>query len=189
MSAAVVSRPAMVRLFAAIAIPETIKDALLGLAMGMPGARWLERDSLHLTLRFIGEVDGAVSSDVRESLASIDQAGFSLTLSGVGQFGDRKPHTLWAGVMSSEPLVRLAAKIEQVLQRIGLPAETRKFTPHISLARLKASSRERVGLFLAGNSLFRAGPFTVNAFALYSSHLGRTGAHYRTEQLYPLRSV
>lgn len=180
------SRAPMTRIFAAIELPLSVRQTLATLKMGIPGARWIDPSEMHLTLRFIGEVDGAAEDDVRMALGGISHTPFSLMLEGVGQFGDKTPHTLFVGVQSSEPLMRLAAKVEQTLQRIGRPPETRRYTPHVTLARLKSGSRARVAQFLAEHGLFRAGPIPVEAFELFSSHLGRSGAHYRSECSYTL---
>lgn len=176
----------MPRLFAALSLPAALRTSLSFLQTGMPGARWVEPEELHLTLRFVGEVDGALEEDVRFALESVEAPAFSLSLTGVGQFGDAKPHALWAGVEAVPPLMRLTAKIEQALQRIGLPPEGRRYTPHVTLARLKRTSPARVAGFLSEHGLFRAAPFEVREFVLYSSHLGRSGAHYRAEAVYPL---
>jgi 2'-5' RNA ligase len=176
----------MTRLFAAIDLPLSVRETLGTLKWGIPGARWIEPAEMHLTLRFIGEIDGAREEDVRIALGSISHPPFSLMLEGVGQFGDKAPHTLFVGVQPSETLLRLAAKIEQALQRIGLPPETRRYTPHVTLARLKNGPRGRVAQFLAEHNLFRAGPIAVEAFELFSSHPGRSGAHYRIECTYTL---
>lgn len=179
----------MPRLFAALALPDLVRRSLIALRTGIPGARWIEEGSLHLTLRFIGEVDGAQALDIDAALAQVDGRGFAVTLAGVGQFGDKSPHTLWAGVEANEALVRLTAKIEQTLQRTGLPAEPRRFTPHVTLARLRDAPRARVAEFLSMHGLFRTGPFPVDEFILFSSHLGTAGAHYRAEAFYPLASA
>lgn len=176
----------MTRLFVALSLPAEIRARLSFLRSGIPGARWLEPQSFHVTLRFIGEVDSRVQADIRGALAAISGKAFPLILEGVGQFGDKKPHALWAGVRQSEPLTRLAGKIDQRLQRLRLTAETRRFTPHVMLARLKDVAPARVADFLAQHSLFRAEPFIVDEFILYSSHLGHEGAHYRPEALYAL---
>jgi len=176
----------MTRLFAALALPPALRTTLSFLRSGIPGARWVEPEALHITLRFIGEVDGHTESDVLGALQMIRARAITVGIEGVGQFGDKKPHALWAGVKPAEPLARLAAKIEQTLQRAGLPPETRRYTPHITLARLKDSTPARVAQFLAENNLFRAEPFTATEFVLYSSHLGRQGAHYRVEAAFPL---
>ena len=176
----------MTRIFAAIDLPLSTRQTLATLKMGIPGARWIEPSEMHLTLRFIGELDGALEEDVRIALASISHSPFPVMLEGVGQFGDKAPHTLFVGMQPSDALMRLAAKIEQALQRIGLPPEKRRYTPHVTLARLKNGSRARVAQFLAEHGLFRAGPIAVEAFELFSSHLGRSGAHYRSECTYTL---
>jgi RNA 2',3'-cyclic 3'-phosphodiesterase len=176
----------MIRLFAAIDLPSSVRQALATLKMGIPRGRWIDPAEMHLTLRFIGEVDGAVAEDVRTALGGISHPSFTIMLEGVGQFGDKTPRTLFAGVQRSEPLMRLAAKIEQTLQRIGLPPETRRYTPHVTLARLNNGPRTSVAEFLAEHGLFRAGPVSVDAFELLSSNLGHNGAHYQQECTYPL---
>jgi 2'-5' RNA ligase len=176
----------MTRLFAALALPAALRTTLSLLRSGIPGARWIDAEELHLTLRFIGEVNGPAEADVASALQMIRARSFPVSLEGVGQFGDKKPHALWAGVKPVEPLLRLAAKIEQALQRTGLPPETRRYTPHVTLARLKDVPPARVATYIAQNNLFRAEPFTPDAFVLYSSHLGRQGAHYRLEAAFPL---
>jgi 2'-5' RNA ligase len=178
----------MPRLFAALSLPAGLCTLLSLLRSGIPGVRWIEPEEFHLTLRFIGEVDGGFEDDIRTALALIEAPGFMLSLEGVGQFGDAKPHVLWAGVRADPALMRLTAKIEQTLQRIGLPPETRRYMPHVTLARLRGASPARVADFLADYGLFRAEPFAVEEFVLYSSHLGRSGAHYRIEAVYPLRA-
>ena len=176
----------MTRLFAALALPPALRTTLALLKSGLPGARWIGPEELHLTLRFIGEVDGHGEADVASALQMVRAKSFAVSLEGIGQFGDKKPHALWAGVKPVEPLLRLVAKIEQMLQRTGLPAETRRYTPHVTLARLRDTPPSRVALYIAENNLFRAEPFTATEFVLYSSHLGRQGAHYRLEATFPL---
>lgn len=178
----------MPRLFTALALPDALRDALAGLRTGIPGARWLEPEQLHLTLRFVGEVDGAQARDVLAALAQVDSPAFDVALQGVGQFGDKHPHTLWAGVAPSEPLLRLAAKIEQALQRAGFPPETRRYTPHVTLARLRSPSPARVAEFLSAQGLFRAPPFRAHEFVLFSSHLGQGGPIYTAEAHIALRA-
>ena len=179
----------MTRLFAALALPPALRTTLSLLRSGIPGARWIDAEGLHLTLRFIGEVDGPAEADIASALQMICAKSFPVSLEGVGQFGDKKPHTLFAGVRPTEPLLRLVAKIEQVLQRAGLPPETRRYTPHVTLARLKEVAPARVASYIAENNLFHAEAFTPEDFVLYSSHLGRQGAHYRLEAAFPLDPV
>src|SRR5215469_16456380 len=104
------------RLFVAIPIPDVVAQGLLFMQSGVPGARWQTRDQLHLTLRFVGEVDGRDADAIHDALYAISAPSFTLTLKGVGEFGGKKPHALWAGVQTSEALLHLQRKIETALQ-------------------------------------------------------------------------
>src|SRR5262249_4545343 len=157
----------MIRLFVALEIPDAVKQGLSLLGGGVPGARWMADDQLHLTLRFIGEVDENVAHDIDDTLVGLRAPGFTMELAGVGEFGGKNPRALWAGVRSSEALTHLQRKIETALQRIGLPAEERKFTPHVTLARLKSAPREKVMQFLAHHSLYASRPFEIDHFVLF----------------------
>lgn len=179
----------MIRLFVALDLPETVQERLLALEGGVPGARWSSVGQLHLTLRFIGEVDEDIAHDVDDTLSTIHAPSFSLELSGVGEFGARNPRALWAGVKSSDALLHLQRKVETALQRIGLPAEQRKYSPHVTLARLRAAPREKVMQFLTHCSLFSAGPFPVTQFVLFSSHPSPSGSIYTPERAYPLNAI
>jgi 2'-5' RNA ligase len=176
----------MIRLFVAIALPDSVADGLLAMQSGVPGARWSAREQLHLTLRFIGEVDGRDANAIDESLATISAPRFTLELKGVGAFGGKNPRALWAGVAANEPLLHLQRKIESAMQRLGLPAEERKYTPHVTLARLRATPAGRVMDFLADHSLYASLPYEVNCFALFSSRLTPNGSIYVVEREYPL---
>jgi 2'-5' RNA ligase len=177
----------MYRLFVAIELPADVKQELARIALGVPGARWLEEDEIHLTLRFIGEIAGDVYHDVMESLATVDARAFELTLKGVGHFPPRgEPRILWAGVERSEGLVALRKKVESALVRANIPGDSRKFSPHVTIARLKGTPIEKVGSYLTSYGLFRAGPFAVTEFCLFSSRLGAKRAVHRLEESYPL---
>ena len=176
------------RLFVSLAIPDVVAQGLLLLQGGIPGARWQRREQLHLTLRFIGETDGAEAQDIDDALAGIAAPGFSLELHGVGSFGGRDPRQLWVGVRPNEALTHLQRKVETAMQRIGLAPEPRKFTPHVTLARLKASPRARVTEFLAAHALYTSAPFDVNGFELCSSTLTPNGSLYRSERSYPFNA-
>jgi 2'-5' RNA ligase len=176
----------MIRLFAAIDIPESVRVRLSLLQGGVPGAKWSSPENLHLTLRFIGDVDELTARDVDDVLDNLRSSAFELTLKGVGEFGGSEPHALWAGVAPCPGLTHLAAKIERGLQRIGRPAETRKYMPHVTLAYLKDASLDRVHAFLAAHNLFDSGPFAVKSYSLFSSHQTARGSLYRPERTYPL---
>lgn len=176
----------MIRLFTAIELPESVRVRLTLLQGGVPGARWSPSENLHLTLRFIGEVDEAQANDIDDMLAAIRAPAFDLTLKGTGEFGGRDPHALWIGVAPSEALMRLAAKIESALQRMGLPAETRKYAPHVTLARLRDAPIAKVRDFLSAHASFDSGAFAVRRFALFSSYPSSNGSLYRLERTYAL---
>ena len=176
----------MMRLFVALALPDAVADGLVMLQGGIPGARWSTREQLHLTLRFIGEVDGRDAQAIDDALASIRAPRFTLELKGVGEFGGKNPRALWAGVRDDELLMHLQRKIESAVQRVGIEPEERKFSPHVSLARLKGAPRERIITFLASHALYASEPFAVNAFILYSSTLTPNGSLYRAERSYRL---
>jgi 2'-5' RNA ligase len=176
----------MIRLFTAIELPESVRVRLSLLQGGVPGARWSPAENLHLTLRFIGEVDEATANDIDDVLSALRAPAFDLTLKGAGEFGGRDPHALWIGVAPNEALMRLAAKIESALQRMGLEAETRKYTPHVTLARLRDAPIAKVRAFLAAHAAFDSGPFGVRRFALYSSYPSSSGSLYRVERSYAL---
>lgn len=175
------------RLFVAIDPPQHIRDHLALLCCGLPNARWTPPEQFHLTLSFIGEVDGSTFLDIREALAEITVPQFSLQLQGVGFFPPRgQPRVIWAGIEKSEPLHLLQRKITTRLFHLGLEPDNRKFSPHITLARLQQTPSGNVVKYLQNNGLFRSQPFVIDQFILYSSFLGRSGALHHPEQQYPL---
>jgi 2'-5' RNA ligase len=179
----------MIRLFVGLELPEDMRQRLAGVALagGVPGARWVAPESYHLTVRFIGEVDEGRFDDIDAALSRVQTTAFDLTLEGVSTFGkESAPHTLWVGVQRNDTLAALHAKVDRALVRVGLEPESRKYLPHVTLARLKDVSASRLGGFIAANSLFRAGPARVERFALFSSFLSRNGAIYEPEAHYEL---
>jgi 2'-5' RNA ligase len=177
----------MMRLFVAIALPDVVAATLALIQAGVPGARWQTREQMHLTLRFIGEVDGRDAASIDDALSLISASPLTLQLKGVGEFGGKNPRALWAGVAPNEALLHFQRKIETALQRIGLEAEPRKFTPHVTLARLRATPRGRVVDYLVDHALYASPSFEVGEFVLYSSHLSPNGSLYRAEQSYALK--
>jgi 2'-5' RNA ligase len=156
---------------------------------GVAGARWQDDDQLHLTLRFIGEVDGRTAEDVAEALSAIRATALDLRLEGVGTF-DRKGvvDTLWAGVAPREPLAALHRKIDRALIARGLPPEGRAYRPHITLARFGRAGGA-VGTFLADQNGLRSDPFAIGCFALFESRIGHGGARYREVSRYRLHNA
>ncbi len=179
----------MIRLFVGIELPEELRDRLAALGEGLPGARWVPAHNLHLTLRFIGEVDEALAEDLHQALESVRAPAFTQALGGVGTFAARgRPHTLWVGAEREPPLVHLRDKIESALVRAGLDPEGRKFAPHVTLAKLADPKPDRLHHFLAAHSLLRA-EFEVERFVLFSSLLGGGDPVYRAEADYALESI
>jgi RNA 2',3'-cyclic 3'-phosphodiesterase len=178
----------MPRLFVALSLPDPVKRSLEPLARGLGDVRWLDPEQQHLTLRFIGELDNGRLEEVAEALALVEGWPFELGLEGLGHFPPRgEPQVLWVGVTKSPDLARLKRRIDRVLAAIGVPPEGRKFTPHVTLARVRAPlSRERLGTYLMRHSLYRSERFPVSSFDLYSSRLKADGAQHLLEASYEM---
>ena len=176
----------MPRLFTALEIPQSAALSLSLLRGGVPGARWIDRESYHITLRFIGDVDHRTADEIVTALDRVNRQQFELTLSGTGVFGSKKPHSIWAGVQQTPAIMALQAELDRICQRMGLPPEPRKYTPHVTLARLKNARIDDVMHYLSGRGNFLAGPFTVSRFLLMSSRDSVGGGPYVTEEAYPL---
>jgi RNA 2',3'-cyclic 3'-phosphodiesterase len=175
----------MKRLFVAVPIPDQIKEALLNTKTNIPGARWIDKDHLHLTLKFLGEVDGQNFRIIRDSLSEIIIEKFLLKIKGVGFYPPGNfPKVLWAGVENQPQLTILRNKIESNLYSLGIKREGRKFKPHITLSRLKNSQVSRVSEFLSTFSSFKTESFLINEFRLYSSKLYPRGAVHTIEGIY-----
>ncbi|MEO5335775.1 MAG: RNA 2',3'-cyclic phosphodiesterase [Magnetospirillum sp. WYHS-4] len=179
----------MLRLFVGLALPAEARQRLAFLCAGVPKARWVAPESLHLALRFIGEVDEIQAEAIDANLLAVRAPAFDLALSGVGTFEQgRRMRVLWAGIEHQPVLDHLQAKVESAAVRAGLAPEGRKFSAHVTLARFKENPpRDRLAAFVLHNASFRAGPFAVREFILYRSHLGREGAHYEALAEYPLQ--
>ena len=176
----------MPRLFTALELPADIVFSLSLLRGGLPGARWIDAENFHITLRFIGDVDERTADDVASSLDQVSRPCFSVELNGLGAFGGRKPHSVWAGVAMTPELAELQADLERRMQRLGLPPERRKFAPHVTLARVRGATQADVAHYLAQRGDFRSPLFPVGRFVLLSSRASRGGGPYIVEEAYPL---
>jgi len=177
----------MIRLFAALALPDAVRERLALVRAPLPGARWAPPENMHVTLRFIGEVEPAVATEIDTLLSRIAAPAFDIRLAGLGTFGSRgRVRALWAGVEKSEPLAHLQAKIETACGLAGLPPESRKFHAHITLARCKNAREAPAAEFVVTYEGFGLPAIPVDAFTLYSSRMGRSGAVYSPEAVYPL---
>lgn len=176
----------MHRLFVAVPPPEDIRDLLVDAMDDSPELRWVPDDNLHLTLRFIGEVERPLAEDIAEALKRVRFESFDLRLAGVGQFEQRNGGALWAAVEPREPVAALAAKVERACQSAGLEPERRAFHPHITIARWNRRSAAAASGFIERNRGLRSDFFRVDSFTLFESRLSRHGAHYEAVASYPL---
>jgi 2'-5' RNA ligase len=177
----------MIRLFAAISIPEEIGEALLRRQQGLPGARWRPLEAMHITLRFFGELAETAADDLDGELARVGGEALTLALEGVGSFQDGADvRAVWAGLADNEGLRRLAARCESAARRAKLAPDRRPWRPHVTLAYLRGADPKRVAAWIQGHNLLKSPPFQVGSFGLYSSRLGGEGSSYRLERAYPL---
>jgi 2'-5' RNA ligase len=176
----------MPRLFTGLEIPKDIAESLSLLRGGLPGARWVATENYHVTLRFIGDVDDAVAHEVESLLGRIRRRPFELRLDGLTSFGGRKPRAVVATVAASQPLIEAQAEQERMMQRIGLPPEGRKYTPHVTLAWLRDTSSRSVADYLSSRGHFQTRAFPIAQFVLFSSRASVGGGPYVVEASYPL---
>jgi 2'-5' RNA ligase len=176
----------MHRLFVAIRPPEEIRDLLIDAMDDSPDFRWQDEEQLHLTLRFIGEVDRPVADDLAGTLGHIHAPPLQLRIAGVGRFEQRSSGALWAAVEPKPPLAALAVKVERACLQVGLDPERRAFHPHITLARWKGRRSREVADFLERKRGLVSNPWEAGAFILFESRLSRHGAHYEEVASYPL---
>jgi len=176
----------MPRLFTGLEIPSDIGQALSTLRGGLPGARWIDPENYHLTLRFIGDVDDTTAHEVVSLLGRVKRGVFDLHMEGLTSFGGRKPRAVVANVSPAQALLDVQAEQERLMQRIGLEPEGRKYTPHVTLARLRESSSRDVADYLASRGFFRTSSFKVSRFVLFSSRASVGGGPYVVEASYPL---
>jgi len=176
----------MPRLFTGLEIPPSVAQSLGMMRGGLPGARWIDPENYHLTLRFIGDIDDALAHEIAGMLGRVRRGAFELRLDGLTSFGGRKPRALVASVAPIAPLMELQAEHERLLQRLGLEPEGRKYTPHVTLARLRESSSWQVADYLSERGHFRSASFAVSRFVLFSSRSSVGGGPYVIEADYPL---
>ena len=176
----------MHRLFVAIRPPEDIRDLLIDAMDDGADFRWQNDEQLHLTLRFVGEVDRPIAEDLANALSRVRTERFSIRINGVGRFEQRSGGALWAGVEPKEPVAVLAAKVERACQQVGLEPEHRAFHPHITLARWKGRRTRELAHFLERKRGLASEAFEVDAFSLFESRLSRHGAHYEEVASFPL---
>lgn len=176
----------MPRLFTGIEIPPSIAQALATLRGGLPGARWIDPENYHMTLRFIGDVDDTVAGEVISLLGRVRRRPFELRVEDLKSFGGRTPRAVVATIGPMPAVIELQAEHERLMQRVGIEPEGRKYIPHVTLARLRESSSRQVADYLALRAPFRSAPFNVSRFVLFSSRASIGGGPYVVEAAYPL---
>ena len=176
----------MPRLFTGLEIPPEVGQSLAMLRGGVPGARWIDPENYHVTLRFIGDIDGLAANEIASLLPRINRKPFDVTLQGLSSFGGKKPRAVVASVVPSRPLIELHAELERLMQRIGLTPEGRKFTPHVTLARLRTASNQDVADYLSLRGYFPTRVFRASRFVLFSSRASVGGGPYVVEDAYAL---
>ena len=174
------------RLFVGIRPPAAIRDALIDLMEGVEAARWQDEDQLHLTLRYIGEVDTHLTDELAERLRAAQGERFALTIEGTGVFERKgRVHTLWAGIAPDAGLARLRQRIERICEVCGIEPDHRKYHPHITLARINRAAAP-LAPFLSRTAALRLGPWMVEDYLLYECHLHPDGSIYEPVMRYPL---
>jgi RNA 2',3'-cyclic 3'-phosphodiesterase len=178
----------MLRLFAALPIPDLVADAMTRTQTKLEGAKWSPQENLHITLRFIGDVDERKCEDIDSELGQIRMGGFEVSLAGAGHFGGQKPHALYLGVADNANLTRLNKDCERACRRAGLGPDPRAYTPHATVAYLpRHQAIEPVMAFEARNALVASPAWIADRFYLYSSATSGSGpSRYRIEAEYPL---
>jgi RNA 2',3'-cyclic 3'-phosphodiesterase len=176
----------MPRLFTGLELPDAVIGELALQRGGVVGAHWLEPEDYHVTLRFIGDVDGSVARDIAETLGDISRPTTLVRFEGLSWFGGDKPRVIVARVKADPALMDLQAEQERRLRRIGLAPETRKYTPHVTLARVRGVAQRALADYLAARGALQAEAFTAERFVLYSARDGSGGGPYVVEAAYPL---
>ena len=185
----------MMRAFLALPLPEPLVQRLMlvqqMLPLPRPAARAVAPENLHLTLVFLGEQPEPVLVDLHHALERLSVPGFALRLRGIDGFGGQAPRSLHAGCAPCPGLEHLQRKLTNAARGAGIALERRRFVAHVTLARLNwrqlaPPEAERLSQAVAGAQDFSAGPAMIEAFALFRSHLGRSGAHYEELARYPL---
>jgi 2'-5' RNA ligase len=176
----------MPRLFTGLEIPPSVAQSLAMMRGGLPGARWIDPENYHLTLRFIGDIDDALAREIAGVFGRVHRGSFELRFDGLSSFGGRKPRAVVAAITPVAPLMELQAEHDRLLQRLGLEPEGRKYTPHVTLARLRDSSSQQVADYLAARGHYRSLSFAVSRFVLFSSRASVGGGPYIVEAAYPL---
>ena len=176
----------MPRLFTGIEVPSAIRERLAFKRVPLPGAKWLDPDDLHLTLRFLGDVDSRTAGEFIDLISGLDLKPFQLKLRDLGTFGSSKPRILYVSVDEDPAITRAHQAHDRAARMVGLEPEPRTFKPHVTLARLRGTRPETVAQYLGELGQFRAEPFEVRRIVVFSSRPGTGGGPYVVEAAFPL---
>lgn len=182
------------RAFVAVDLPEALRGALAAaqrrLAAAGARVRWVAPDRLHLTLKFLGDLDEAAAAGLSAGLreAAARHEPFGLDVHGLGSFPAREPRVVWAGCGGEVGrLVRLVRDVEACAQAVGVPPEPRPFTAHVTLGRVKGPGGTRaLARAVDGDKTAVFGPFEVREIVLYRSDLSPEGPRYHRLEAFPL---
>lgn len=180
----------MPRLFAGFEIPTDIVERLALFRAGLPGARWIDPDNYHLTLRFIGDVDGDVAHESDMALAEIrPRAPVEVIFEAFDVFGGERPHALIVRAKLTRELADLQGEVERRLRRAGLAPEKRKFVPHLTLARLRGVDPLLAAGYIARQGQFPDLRFEAGHVSLFSARDITGGGPYLVEAAYPFAGM
>jgi len=179
----------MPRLFTALEIPLAARTRLSLMRAPLHGARWVDAENMHITLRFAGDIDGRVADELADQLADVIARPFPVSIVGAGAFGGRDPRVLWAGVDLSPELDALYRANERAARAAGLEPDPRGFKPHVTLARMRGVRQKMVAQFLGEYGDLRLEPFMVTRFVLLSARPGSGGPPYGIEAEYPFQGA
>ncbi|TNF24418.1 MAG: RNA 2',3'-cyclic phosphodiesterase [Deltaproteobacteria bacterium] len=172
----------MIRLFTALKIPDDVKEELLGLKESIPGAKWVKKNNIHLTLQFIGEISEEKYHNLKDELEDVQMSTFELSLGKIDRFGEK---VIYASVDHSVDLMDLQQMVKEKIESI-VSVEKKKFIPHVTLARLNEVSVHDLAAYLQSNHDYESREFSVQSFCLYSSKLTKDGPIYALEGEYEL---
>ncbi len=176
----------MLRLFTGLELPTLVVEDLAMMQGGVGGARWIDPESFHITIRFIGDIDVGLGREVALALDRMELKPFNISLKRIDVFGGNKPHSIIAHVEESPELRRLQQSQERICQSLGLEPEPRKFIPHVTLARLRDPDPRALRNFIESHALYRSGTIRVDRFVLFSSRPLRGGGPYAVEESYAM---
>lgn len=184
----------MIRAFVGIALPEDAASALAAAQAGLPSGRAVPRENFHVTLAFLGERPEPVVEEAHHALAALAAPGFALRIEGLGMFGGARPRVLFATLAPEPGLAHLRRKVLRAVREAGIEIARERFRPHVTLARfgnggLLGEDVVEMQAFVARRVGVTAGPFEVDRFTLYRSHLGRDGPIYEALADYPLETA